>query len=547
MTDVVDLALAYYRGPLDYPDRRALATPLPAGMERLLWLANASPEAIAAETRRTGARAEELRDAARFCIQQWCLARNADPYRVLGVQPGAALEQIKEHHRLLMRLFHPDRAGGGDETWTDQYASRINEAWTAVSRSHGAMAADGPSSSKPAPVQERVCLTTECAVTHAVSPPPSPPRSQQRLRVRRRRLLRLLAWGGSVLVLGATVSGVWLDRFSLGLDPVPRASVGNVDPSASVATIQDPPAAAPAMDPGPFSPFLVAPDWQALAQREQQAQQHATQLHEQQLQLEQSRQHQMVTEETLLASMREERTKLEEEIKAEQLRMQQLQSERLAAEQRRLQQLQAEQARVEQAQTEREQQVRRRLEELQAERLKAERLAEETRQERNRLEKTRSVPVPTEQQRSEADEPPAKPAQPTVNSAPVTPKLAVMAAAPETLTVSQVENLMRRYIEAYQRGDLNSVMALFAAGARGRIQGDYAALFAKYSVRGLWLRDLRWDYRGLVANGTGRYELKLRQRDGGEFHQVEGSIRFTVQQRDKQILIEAIEYDWPKQ
>lgn len=547
MTDIVDLALAYYRRPLDYQDRRSLATPLPAGMERLLWLANGSPEAIAAETRWTGARADELRDAARFCIQQWCLARSADPYRVLGVQPGAALEQIKEHHRLLMRLFHPDRVGGGDETWTDQYASRINEAWTAVSRSHGSMTPDGPSYPRPAPVQERVCLTTECAVTHAVSPPPSPPRSQQRLRVRRRRLLRLLVWSGLVLVLGATVGGVWLNRFSLGLGALPRASVGNADPPASIATAQDPPAEAPAADQGPFSPFLVAPDWQALAQREQQAQQHATQLHEQQLQLEQSRQRQMVTEETLLASMREERAKLEEEIKAEQLRMQQLQSERLAAEQRRLLQLQAEQARVEQVQTEREQQVRRRLEELQAERLKAEQLAEETRQERKRLEKTRIVPVQAEQQRSEAGEPQAKPAQPAASSAPVTPKPAVIAAAPEALTVSKVENLMSRYIEAYQRGDLNSVMALFAAGTRGRIQGDYAALFAKYYVRGLWLHDLRWDYQGPVANGTGRYELKLRQRDGGRFHQVEGSIRFTVQERDRQILIEAIEYDWPEQ
>ena len=103
MTDIVDLALACYRRPLDYQDRLSLAAPFPAGMDRLLWLANGSPEAIEAEIRRTGAQPQELRNAARFCIQQWCLARGADPWRVLGVEPGASPEQIKDHYRLLMR------------------------------------------------------------------------------------------------------------------------------------------------------------------------------------------------------------------------------------------------------------------------------------------------------------------------------------------------------------------------------------------------------------------------------------------------------------
>ena len=114
------------------------------------------------------------------------------------------------------------------------------------------------------------------------------------------------------------------------------------------------------------------------------------------------------------------------------------------------------------------------------------------------------------------------------------------------LTAGELESLISRYARAYQRGDLNGVMALFATGARGRIREDYATLFAAHHIRGLWLRDLRWVYRGQSASGSGRYELRLQRRDNGEPRQVEGGIRFTVQKRDSQVLIEAIEYDWPE-
>lgn len=552
MTDIVELALAYYHRPLDYQNCRSLATPLPTGMDRLLWLANGSPEAIAAGIDQTGVRAEELRDAARFCIQQWCFARGADPYRVLGVQPGATPEQIKEHHRLLMRLFHPDRVGGSDETWTDQYASRINEAWTALSRSpdHPA-ASDSQFYPRATPVQDIVCLTTEYPITPVATPTVSRPRSKPRALVRRRRLLlQLLVWGGAVLAIVAILGGLCLSHWSVGPGGRPSTGVAAIDPpsSVSVAAMPDPPAVPPTVDQGPFSPFLTAPDWQALAQREQQAQQQAIQLHEQQLQLEQSRQRQIVAEEAMLAAMREERARLEQQIKAEQLRMQQVQAERLAAEQRRLAQLQLEQSRVEQVQTEREQRVRERLEALQVERVQAERLAEDARLERKRLERSKIEQAQAERQQLEQQQAKRLQAEAAESAAPAMPLPVVVATEANALTTGEVENLMSRYMEAYQRGDLNGVMALFTAGARGRIQSDYAALFAKYVVRGLWLRDLHWAFQGSSsANGAGRYELKLRQRDNGQLRQVAGSIRFTVQKYDKRLLIEAIDYDWPEQ
>ena len=594
MTDIIDLALACYRRPLDYQDRFSLTAPLPEGIDRLLWLANGSPEALDAAIRQTGAKPQELRDAARFCIQQWCLVRSADSHRVLGVAPDAPPEKIKEHYRLLMRLFHPDRAAG-QKTWTDHYASRVTEAWTALSRLQDRAAPDSQSCPPYVPIQDAIRPVAERAAERPGSLA-NRYRPEQRLRARRRWAPHLLVWSGLMLVTITVLSGFYLERFSVSRVGFEPASAVDSSPSSNAAMVQAP-VAAPA-DLGALGPLLAAPDWQALERREQQAQRQAAQLQEQRAQWEQTRRQQLVAEEALLESMREERTRLEQQVKTEQAKIEQVQAERLAAEQQRLTRLRAEQARVEQARTERELAEQRRLEALQAEQAKAERLAQELRAERQRLEKLKAEQARAEQAKSERAK--MEQMQPerryleeqlkaervraeqskseqvkmeqvqaerqrleeqlktervraeqarleaAANRAPAM-RMAVAAETEERdLTAGELESLMNRYIRAYQRGDLSGVMALFATGPRNQIRGDYATLFANHYIRGFWLHDLRWAYRGQSASGSGRYELQLRQRDNGEQRQVEGRIRFTVQKRDSQLLIEAIDYDWPE-
>ncbi len=130
--DIAELALACYRAPLAYQDRLAPSAPLPTGMDRLLILANGSGPTCDDAARRIGARPDEVRDAARFLVQRLCFGRGADHYRVLGLNPDAPPAQVKEHHRRLMWLFHPDRVVGR-ESWTEGYAARVNEAWAVLS------------------------------------------------------------------------------------------------------------------------------------------------------------------------------------------------------------------------------------------------------------------------------------------------------------------------------------------------------------------------------------------------------------------------------
>ena len=124
-TDCIALAVEFYREPSRFPDLLHGRRPLPPGVTALLQMAAANRMHLSGED------VSGEQQAARFFIEQILMAHNASHYRVLGVAPLASRDQIKEHHRLLMRLFHPDRQGTPDER-TDAIATRINQAYTVL-------------------------------------------------------------------------------------------------------------------------------------------------------------------------------------------------------------------------------------------------------------------------------------------------------------------------------------------------------------------------------------------------------------------------------
>lgn len=129
-TDSLSLALAFHQAPGHFPELLRGVAPLPPDMGRLLRAAGGA----AAEGELPAATPfgqADCRTAARFFIEQVLLARDADHYRVLGVNPDAPIEQIKEHHRLLMRVFHPDRKEDASVV-ADSIAARINLAYNAL-------------------------------------------------------------------------------------------------------------------------------------------------------------------------------------------------------------------------------------------------------------------------------------------------------------------------------------------------------------------------------------------------------------------------------
>jgi DnaJ domain len=122
-----------YRRP---EGRKTWADPqrlLPEEVSVVVELANLPPGAPRIEhyARRLRASPSELHAAIGFFIRQIFLAPEADHYRVLGLNPGADIQRIREHYRKLIGRFHPDRLQGRDE-WYENYSVRINQAYTVL-------------------------------------------------------------------------------------------------------------------------------------------------------------------------------------------------------------------------------------------------------------------------------------------------------------------------------------------------------------------------------------------------------------------------------
>lgn len=130
-SEILALALAYHRAPLRYQEVLPQQAELPEGAGTLLRIAGGDASLAEKFSGALGAGAGELQDAAVFFVKQVFFAPGADHYRVLGLNRQAGAEQVKEHYRLLMRLFHPDREESR-EAWTDVFASRVNQAYNAL-------------------------------------------------------------------------------------------------------------------------------------------------------------------------------------------------------------------------------------------------------------------------------------------------------------------------------------------------------------------------------------------------------------------------------
>ena len=123
----IDLALDLARMPalaktLEEP-------PLPADIFDVMQIAAGAPEACQWAAQETGQPAGVLVDAARFYLQQVLLRDDADPYRVLGLAPGASREVARRHLGCLLQWLHPDV----NTDWDSVYAGRVLRAWREIS------------------------------------------------------------------------------------------------------------------------------------------------------------------------------------------------------------------------------------------------------------------------------------------------------------------------------------------------------------------------------------------------------------------------------
>jgi hypothetical protein len=109
---------------------RSLSSLDPAGLQRLYEECSAyDPDGIPLleaylDRRFTGWRedAHGDRDTRTRARAQTGVMTKEEAYQVLGLQPGASLDEIRQAHRTLMKKLHPDQGG------TAYLAARVNEA-----------------------------------------------------------------------------------------------------------------------------------------------------------------------------------------------------------------------------------------------------------------------------------------------------------------------------------------------------------------------------------------------------------------------------------
>ncbi len=128
-SDCIALAIAFFQAPSQFPELLRGEGRLPRGVNELLLVAAGNPRAASEKLLTPFVHPEKLRETAKFFIEQVLLAHHASHYRVFGVEPDASLAEIKDNHRLLMRLFHPDRQIAEADGAT-AIATRINQAYT---------------------------------------------------------------------------------------------------------------------------------------------------------------------------------------------------------------------------------------------------------------------------------------------------------------------------------------------------------------------------------------------------------------------------------
>jgi hypothetical protein len=103
--------------------------PLPPEVTALLRVAAGSPELTGEFAGKYRCSENRIREACVFFLQQAALFPGADNYRMLGLDPGAPAQQVREHRRWLLMWLHPDR---NKNKWESALFDRVVAAAKAI-------------------------------------------------------------------------------------------------------------------------------------------------------------------------------------------------------------------------------------------------------------------------------------------------------------------------------------------------------------------------------------------------------------------------------
>ena len=141
--NALDIALKLYRQPA--LARKVRRNGLPPRMLSVIKIAAGSEEELVMHVDHTPEESREIREAAIFFLHNSLFQFGSDNYRVLGVEQGATVEQMREHKRWLLKWLHPDL---NRNKWESNYLHRVLAAWQEI--------AGGASALEPRPLPDEL-------------------------------------------------------------------------------------------------------------------------------------------------------------------------------------------------------------------------------------------------------------------------------------------------------------------------------------------------------------------------------------------------------
>ena len=459
---------------------------------------------------------DEHRRAALFFVEHVLLAYEADHYRVLGLNRDATADQIREHYRVMMGIFHPDRQGWADSD-REKLSARINLAHHVLRDDQRRAAYDLERTQARPRVSVSIRIVSQAERKRAAGAAPT---LTERLPLTVRRNFPQYVLGSVALVGFIAVLAVYLNR-------APAGAIG-----ASRAASKAPVAAAPAERAAPIPPTPVAP---ALAKSAEAAPMKVAEAAPPKAMPAAAQKRPAATNVPAPASTATaDRTRVETPPVVAIFPAREPVPEPEAARAVRPERLPPV--------------VDKPLE------VAAAPVA---------LPPPHPLPQPVTQSAMQPvmqpvmqpamPPPPAPPVEtiparlvqvPTEVPAPASPAAEVP--VPPTLTVSDAARVLGQFSSSYQLGDIDRFMKLFSddarseAGRKAQIRKDYEQLFGSTQARHIELIDMRWSPDRVSARGEGGYLVRIRrQGDAGE-EVFAGSIRLELTRRGQDVLISGL-------
>lgn len=95
-------------------------------------------------------------------------------------------------------------------------------------------------------------------------------------------------------------------------------------------------------------------------------------------------------------------------------------------------------------------------------------------------------------------------------------KLTPPVSKPDRMTEQELNQFIGRFVDAYQKGDINKVMSVFANNARTNnrttsdgIRADYVDLFKSTNFREMDIKSVFWEFDDNFARGVGEYRARV--------------------------------------